>query len=140
MLKGRSISYYVWNIHDLHVTVDSQWFTNRLAGGKIYISGWRSVLFLFTENGLFFYFDIHFNVIFLHSPCNDVHCSNCWFAQIRRKKSEVPAIICTKMFWKGVSKDVIKDEIMDNDTGDVIKVRAFVNIRGVKTLYCIPSM
>lgn len=44
------------------------------------------------------------------------------------------------MFWKGVSKDVIKGEKMDDDTGDVIKVRAFVNIRGVKTLYCIPSM
>lgn len=34
------------------------------------------------------------------------------------------------MFQKGVSQGVIKDEIKADDTWDVIKARAFVNIRG----------
>lgn len=40
------------------------------------------------------------------------------------------------MFQKGV----IKGEIKGDDTGSVIKVRAYVHIKGAKTLYLIPSI
>lgn len=45
----------------------------------------------------------------------------------------------TKVFWKGVIKRVLKDEIKGDDMGCVIKARTTVPIRGAKTLYFIPS-